>query len=93
MAMNAKLQRKPDTPLQNFFATGNYGKSPPIKRMVMRSSEPGSSADIHTRNPHISQDLNIKAITQKPVEKSSYIPNAYLRPDHHRGLLDTQISI
>ena len=92
MATTAKLQRKPDTPLLGFFATGAYDKSYPAKRMVMRSSEPGSSANIHERNPHQSQDLNIKAITQKPVAKNHYVPNEYLRPAHHRSLIETQIS-
>ena len=59
----AKLQRKPDTPLQSFFATGNYGKAAPVKNYVMRSSEPGTSADMGQRNPHHTQDMNIKPIT------------------------------
>ena len=50
--MAKQLQRKPNTPLQNFFCTGDYGKAPPVKKFAIRSSEPGLSANIEQRNPH-----------------------------------------
>ena len=79
-ATTAKLQMKPNTPLQNFFATGNYGKELPVKRTVLRNAEPGLSADISRRNPHHTGDFEIKAITQSKLDLSNYNPAAYLRP-------------
>ena len=59
----------------------------------MRSSEPGGSADMGQRNPHHTQDMNIKPITQKPIENSNFVPGHYLRPAHHRSLMETTCSL
>ena len=77
-----KLQRKPDTPLQNFFTTGKYEKNLNVRRHVLRNAEPGLSLDIARRNPHHSQDINIKPITSinMALDKSHYNPKSYLSP-------------
>jgi len=49
---------------------------------VLRNAEPGLSADIARRNPHHTEEINIKPITTKAMalDKVHYNPKSYLTP-------------
>lgn len=81
--MTTATQRKPDTPLTNFFALGKYDKPIPVKDGVSRNAEPGLGATISMRNPDpINGELNVKVITSKDVDLNNYNPKSYLNPSH-----------
>ena len=47
---------------------------------MLRNAEPGLSADIARRNPHHSEEMNIKPITGKEIDKVHFNPKSYLSP-------------
>ena len=76
--MSQYLPPKPrNTPLVSFYSLGETQEMPKPTRFSAHSAEPGPAALLSQRNPHFTEDLDIKPHTTLRPSPSAYIPGLY----------------